>query len=89
MNKVKLNYFIDVLMAVIFIITAVTGLIIFLFLPSGIRQGNYQTFLGILKGNWIFIHDWSGIILIVLVVLHFILHWNWMIHITKSIFKKK
>jgi len=67
MEKTRVNYIIDFLMALSFLVTAITGLIIFLFLPSGIRKGSTQSFLGIIKGTWSTIHDWSGIIFIVLV----------------------
>ncbi len=84
----KTNYAVDFLMVISFIITSVTGLITFFFLPSGIRQGSTQTFLGIIKGTWSFIHDWNGIVFIALVILHFVLHWDWIVSITKSIFIK-
>jgi protein-S-isoprenylcysteine O-methyltransferase Ste14 len=89
MVKPIINYIIDFLMTISFIVTAITGLIIFFFLPSGVKQGSYQTFLGIIKGTWSSIHDWSGIIFIILVVLHFVLHWNWLINMTKNIFSSK
>ncbi|MEM4625370.1 MAG: DUF4405 domain-containing protein [Candidatus Pacearchaeota archaeon] len=89
MDKSRINYFVDALMTFTFLITAITGLIIFFFLPSGIKQGRYQTFLGITKGTWSFIHNWSGIIFIVLLLIHLILHWKWIVTMTKSIFKRK
>ena len=89
MNKAKINYFIDALMLISFIITAFTGLIIFFFLPSGVRQGRYQEFLGIIKETWTTIHDWVGIIMILLVLFHFVLHWKWIVCMTKSMFRKK
>lgn len=85
----KMNYVVDFLMTISFIVTAISGLILFFFLPSGVKQGSYQTFLGIIKGNWSVVHDWSGIVFIILGVLHFILHWNWIVSMTKNLFKKK
>ena len=85
----KTNYVVDFLMTLSFIVTAITGLIIFFFLPSGVRQGSTQTFLGIIKGTWSFVHDWSGILFITLIILHFILHWNWITRMTKMFFKRK
>lgn len=52
MNKPKLNYLVDFLVCVSFLITALFGLAIKFFLPSGIRQGRLQEFLGIQKGSW-------------------------------------
>ena len=65
MNKQKVNYFIDFLALVSFIATALSGLAIRFFMPSGVRQGRLQEFLGIQKGVWSEIHDWSGILLII------------------------
>lgn len=87
MNKMKTNYIIDFLAFVSFVITAVSGLAIKFFMPSGVRQGRFQEFLGIQKGVWSQIHDWSGIILIVFVIIHLILHWDWIVCMTKSIFQ--
>jgi len=89
MEKTKINYVIDFLMIISFIVTAITGLVIFFFLPSGLKQGGYQTFLGIIKTTWSAVHDWSGIIFIILIIVHFILHWNWIISMTKNIFSNK
>ncbi|MEM0465915.1 MAG: DUF4405 domain-containing protein [Candidatus Pacearchaeota archaeon] len=89
MEKAKINYIVDFLMAVLFIVTTITALIIFFFLPSGVKQGGYQTFLGVIKRTWSNIHIWSGMIFIILVIIHFILHWNWVVCMTKNIFSKK
>lgn len=89
MNKQKTNYIIDLLALVSFIIAAISGLVIRFFMPSGVRQGRLQEFLGIQKGVWLEIHDWAGIILIVLIVIHFILHWDWVVCMTKSMLKSE
>lgn len=89
MTKIKLNYTIDFLAFIFFAISAVSGLAMLIFMPSGVRQGRLQEFLGIQKGVWAGIHNWSGIILIILIVIHFILHWEWIVQMTKNIFKTK
>jgi len=86
MNKSKLNYIIDFLALVSFLITAVSGLAIKFFMPSGVRQGRFQELLGIQKGNWSQIHDWFGILLIIFVAIHLILHRDWIVCMTKNIF---
>ena len=85
MDKLKLNYIIDFFALIFFLVTSVTGLIIFLFLPSGVRQGRFQELFGITKEVWNFIHTWSGILMFVLVVIHLILHWNWIVCMTKNV----
>ena len=87
MNKSKINYIIDLLTLVSFIITAISGLAIKFFMPSGVRQGRLQEFLGIQKGSWSEAHDIFGIIFLILVIIHFVLHWNWVACMTKSMLK--
>lgn len=86
MEKPLRNYIVDSLMIISFLVTAITGLVIFFFLPSGVRQG---AFLRIARRTWSVAHDWSGIIFIILVIVHFILHWNWVVSMTKNAFSKK
>lgn len=87
MNKPKMNYIVDLLAFISFIITALSGLAIKFYMPSGVRQGRFQEFLGIQKGNWSEAHDIAGIVFMALVVIHFILHWKWVVCMTKSVLK--
>jgi len=88
MNKSKINYVVDFLAFVSFFIVSLTGIIIKFFIPGGVRQGRFQEFLGIQKGIWVEIHDWVGFLLIILVVIHIILHWDWIVCMTKNIFQE-
>ena len=87
MEKQKINYIIDFLALISCIVTALSGLAIKFFMPSGVRQGRLQEFLGVEKGIWSEIHDWFGIIFIILILLHFILHWDWIVFMTKNMFQ--
>ena len=75
MNRPKLNYFVDIGMAISFVIVAVTGI---LKLPA----------LGGRTRDYMLLHDWAGVVLAVFVLLHLILHWNWIICMTKGFFNK-
>jgi len=86
MDKPKINYLVDSTAFISFLVTSVTGLVIFIFLPSGVRQGRLQEFFGMNKGTWNFIHIWSGILMLVFVVIHLILHWGWIAYMTKNVF---
>jgi len=88
MNKSKLNYLVDLLAFLFFVAVAFSGLAIFFFMPGG-RQGRPQEFLGIKKSFWIGLHDWSGIIFIILVTTHFLLYWDWIVCMTKNIFQSE
>jgi hypothetical protein len=85
MAKIKLNYFVDVGMGLTFVLAAITGII---------KWPRLLPWLGIsylkLPMNAItFIHDWSGIIMALLVLIHTILHWKWLVAVTKNLFRKK
>ena len=86
MDKAGLNYVTDALMALSLIFTAASGFILLVFLPYGIRQGRLQEFLGLSKQAWIMVHDLSGLILVILVIVHLSLHWRWAVSMTKKYF---
>ncbi len=89
MVKPKTNYFIDWLLLICFLFTAFSALVIFFFLPSGIKQSGYQEFWGVTKRVWGDWHKWFGIGFIIIGVVHFILHIPWVTAMTKNIFSKK
>lgn len=89
MNKAKINYYVDFLLLLAFIGTAKTGLFLFFFMPSGVRQSGRQVFMGIAKSTWVDIHNWLGIAMVVAVIVHYLLHWDWLVCMTKSLFAKK
>lgn len=88
MDRSKVNYWIDFGMLLSFLVTAVTGIMLILFLPSGIRQGGYQMLWGVIKSTWLKVHTLAGLIMIILCIVHIILHWTWIVVMTKRIFKK-
>lgn len=87
MKKQSIKFIVDAITFLSFIITAITGLAIFFFMPSGVRQGRLQEFLGIQKGAWTFVHDWVGIIMIIFAFIHVILYWNVFVCMAKNFFQ--
>lgn len=63
MNKAKINFLVNIGMAVSFFIVAVTGI---LKLPAFGRARDFML-----------LHDWAGIALMIFVFLHLVLHWSW------------
>ena len=83
-NKAKMNYVIDVALGISFLLVLATGVIKF---PGLVQM------LGISRGSLPIsqmstIHDWSGLIMGLLVLVHLILHWRWIVCMTKSFFRK-
>jgi len=79
MERSKLNYWIDVGLAITFILCFLTGIIKW--------PAFYSTFKDLPFQQISFIHDWSGLIMSILVLIHLILHWNWIVVMTKKLFK--
>lgn len=87
-NKAKINYIVDFLMAVCFLIVAVSG-ILFLFSFSG-PKGRWYRVGGNFAGCGLKeVHSVFGILMILLVIFHFVLHWRWIILMTKNLLKTK
>nr|WP_321498900.1 DUF4405 domain-containing protein [uncultured Methanolobus sp.] len=88
MNRTKMNYYIDIILTILFIVVAITGFVLYLAIPTGVRQGRYQEFIGITKATWTLAHNKSAILLTLLTGLHFVLHQRWMCCMTRNLFKK-
>jgi cytochrome b subunit of formate dehydrogenase len=87
MSKTKLNYLLDAVIAFAFILSALSG-VVFLFAGSGGYQGgrnpNFQTeVLGISREVWSDLHTWVSLVMIAGVVIHLVLHWNWIVCMTR------
>ncbi|MFH1751424.1 MAG: DUF4405 domain-containing protein [archaeon] len=80
MNKNKLNYFIDVLLGLSFLVVLITGIL------------KFRGFLGLFGIDWqilkpyniSLIHDWSGVIMGLMVFMHLALHWKWIVCMTRN-----
>jgi uncharacterized membrane protein len=85
MNKLKLNYAIDISAGILFLVAGITGIVKFPnllpLLGISYRSLNMQLIS--------FIHDWSALIALLLVIVHIILHWQWIASATKGFFGKK
>jgi hypothetical protein len=88
-NGAKFNVAINALVAVSFIVCALTG-IYFLFAPSGGYDGgrNAAWDPGFLfsRTTWDLIHTWSGVVLSAAAVVHFAIHWRWVKNVTVRFF---
>jgi len=80
MDKIKLNYWVDVGMGIAFILAFVTGIFKF----PNLTQYFISVFRFIPARTISRIHDWSGLVMGLLVLTHLILHWNWIVCMTKK-----
>jgi cytochrome b subunit of formate dehydrogenase len=92
-KKATVNYIVDIVIAVAFIISLVTGIAL-LFIPQGGYMGGrnpafQETILFLSMKAWKDLHIWSSIMMAAGVLGHLVLHWKWIVCMTKSLFTKK
>jgi cytochrome b subunit of formate dehydrogenase len=86
MNKAKINYFIDVGLGISFFICFITGLIKW---PRLIKIIGTTAYRNLNIRALSMLHDFSGLAMGILVVIHLILHWKWIVSMTKCIFNRQ
>ncbi len=81
MRRTTLNAIVDTIAFFPLLVVAITGIIIWLYLPRGLAFGalgtvaSHQTFLGIQRQIWLDVHTYLGLLFTALVAIHLILHW--------------
>ena len=87
----KRNYILFIIMSVLSVIVVVSGFFLWLALPQG---GGYRggsgplaeaTFLSWSKHSWTGLHDWVGVALLVIVVVHIVVHRKWILSVTNKL----
>jgi len=86
MRKALVNYWVDMVTGVAFLLCAVTGIMrLFPAETVSISSGGQAVILGISTAVWQTIHDWSGAIMAAGVGVHTVLHLRWLAHMTRRI----
>lgn len=88
MKKAMTNYVVDLVIAAAFIVAAVSG-IVFLLPTAWVAvspQGD-TSLLGVSMELWSALHEWSALIMIGGAVLHVVLHWRWVVTMTRRTFR--
>lgn len=83
-RQARLNFSLDSLMFVAFILVNLSGLIVWKALPSGgYRGGRNPAFraavLGLTRHEWNDLHLWVGLAIIAILTVHVSLHWKWIV----------
>ena len=86
MRKARLNYLVDMVTGVAFLLCAVTG-IVFLF-PGTVHTafGAAPTILLVPATWWRSVHDWTGVAMVAGTALHLALHAKWITVMTRRTF---
>jgi hypothetical protein len=90
-----LLYYTAVSAFLLFLLEAFSGFVLWLAVSggegfqggrSGTDRPGQEEFLTVTRSDWIEIHDWAGVVLLVIIGLHVVLHWRWIVQVTKRVF---
>jgi len=68
------------------LVEGISGLVLWLALPSGGGLGRHGGGVcwSISRDTWVGWHDWVGVALAVVVVVHIIIHWKWLVRMART-----
>lgn len=86
-RKARINFALDSIIAVAFLLSALSGILLYLF-PSGYQGGRnpyYGRQILFLDGHtWSSLHTWVSFVMIAGVLVHLVLHLNWILCMIKN-----
>jgi hypothetical protein len=74
MKKNECNFWLDWIMLFAFLVTVVSGFILWLAIP----RSNSAAFVGIDRTVWLAVHIGSGLLGLLGVIIHIVWHWDWL-----------
>jgi hypothetical protein len=74
MRKATRNYWLDVLMALLALVLAVSSFLLWVVFPRGYFPA---------RAAWVAIHKWVGLALGIAVLVHVAFHWRWLVRMTR------
>jgi len=77
MKRTRLNFIIDVVAFVGFIVLTTTGVLMRYILPPG--SGRYSTIWSLDRHEWGGLHFWISLVFFLILALHLVLHWRWIV----------
>jgi hypothetical protein len=86
----KLFYAVDLIIALSFIVSAATGIILWQGGSGGYQGGENtafgETIWGLNRSNWRDAHNWVSLVLLAGILVHVLLHLPWVVSVTKQVF---
>ncbi|MBQ4163391.1 MAG: DUF4405 domain-containing protein [Parabacteroides sp.] len=79
MKRLQTNFIVDIALFLAMALLSISGLVLKGILPFGsaiCRKGSHFMVMGMERCVWKDIHLWSGVIILVLLIIHVALHWN-------------
>jgi hypothetical protein len=87
MKRITLNALVDIGCLITFIPSLITGLVLYLVLPEGGGRGTGggASYLGIVRTQWVTMHDYTSLAFAALLIIHLLLHWMYFRNIRKCL----
>lgn len=85
MNKNKIKFIVDFLMFLDFLILAISGFILWFILPKG--SGKLVNSFLFFREDWLLIHDYASVIVVILILVHLVLNWRWIWAMFRNLFR--
>ena len=85
--RARFNIMVDAIAALSFLFVTASGFYL-LFTPNG----KYASLAPVVLFNyraWDVIHTWSGVVMIIASLVHFLIHWNWVTNVSGKALKKE
>jgi hypothetical protein len=90
MRKITINALVDIGCLVTFIPSLISGIILYMVLPSGGgRGGGSGVYLGIARDDWLHMHNYTSLVFAALIIIHLVLHWMYFRNIRKCLIVKE
>ncbi len=90
MKKSTINYLVDLMIGIAFLISAISGLVFLIPLEwINYSSKTIPTFLGLSFTVWDTLHIWSSVGMMGGVLVHILLHWSWIVNKTKNLVSKR
>ena len=86
-SKTRFNLLLNSVVAISFLLTAVSGLYFFFVPEQAGRLASAAPLFLFSRSTWDLIHTWAGVVLIAAVVVHLAIHWRWIVNVTGKVFR--
>jgi len=87
-KRVTINALVDIGCLLTFIPSLITGLVLYLVLPSGGGRGSsWVTYSGITRLDWVNLRNYTSLAFATLLIIHMLLHWRFFRNIRKTLGK--
>jgi hypothetical protein len=82
-SKSRLNFVLDAAIFAAFLVTAFTGLLLWLALPNNGPGSGWSALLGLTRHTWVDIHSLAGLVVMIGVIWHLVMHWDWILCVAR------